>query len=216
MSNKKKQSLNKTQSSNISKEFTWIVKEGLLIGLVAISFYLLIALLSYSPEDPGFHSYGSQSTEVTNLAGFFGAWISDLSLSSVGYTAYLIPFLLIHQALNIFREKLTRFSLNGDYLFFKFIGLLLTIIGATCLLSLSNFNDIVSLNYGAGGLLGQSLMNSLSSTLYPLGTFISMLSITLIGLTLLADISWLKFIELVGSSTFKFFEFFLKYLTSFI
>ena len=88
----RKKSLNKTQSSNISKEFTWIVKEGLLIGLVAISFYLLIALLSYSHEDPGFHTYGSHSNEVKNLAGFFGAWISDLSLSSVGYTAYLIPF----------------------------------------------------------------------------------------------------------------------------
>ena len=64
------------------------------------------------------------------------------------------------------------------------------------------------------GVLGKSLMNSLSSTLYPVGTFISMLSITLIGLTLLADISWLKFIEFVGSSTLKFFEFFLKYLTT--
>ena len=38
MSNKKKQSLNKSQSSNISKEFTWIVKEGLLIGLVQFHF----------------------------------------------------------------------------------------------------------------------------------------------------------------------------------
>ena len=67
---------------------------------------------------------------------------------------------------------------------------------------------------GRGG-LGQSLMNSLSSTLYPIGTFISMLSTTLIGLTLLADISWLKFIEFVGSSTFKFFELLVRYLTIF-
>ena len=138
-------------------------------------------------------------------------WILVLGYQIYHYHCWIyclfIPFLLIHQAWNIFREKLTRFSFNGNYLFFKFIGLLLTIIGATCLLSLSNFNDIVNLNYGAGGLLGQSLMNSLSSTLYPVGTFISMLSTTLIGLTLLADISWLKFIELVGSSTFKFLNF---------
>ena len=58
-------------------------------------------------------------------------------------------------------------------------------------------------------------MNSLSSTLYPIGTFISMLSTTLIGLTLLADISWLKFIEFVGSSTFRFFELLVRYLTIF-
>ena len=213
MSNKKKSS-NKLDGQILSSEFSWILKEGLLIGLVSISFYLLIALISYNQQDPSFHGPTNTPDDVKNIAGIFGAWISDVALSSIGYTAYFIPYLFLHQAWNIFRDKLTKITLDGPYLFLKLTGLLLTILGATSLLSLANFSHTVNLNYGAGGLLGQSLMTSLSSTIYPVGTFISMLAISLIGLTLLADISWLKFLSLVGSTTLGLVNFFIKNLTN--
>ena len=58
-----------------------------LIGLL-----LLIALLSYSPDDPNF--IFPENSEIKNFLGFRGSYVSDLFLQSVGYIAFLIPFYL--------------------------------------------------------------------------------------------------------------------------
>ena len=69
-----------------------------LIGLL-----LLIALLSYSPDDPNF--IFPENSEIKNFLGFRGSYVSDLFLQSVGYIAFLIPFTFMVTGINIFRTK---------------------------------------------------------------------------------------------------------------
>ncbi len=48
------------------------LREGALVVLVAVGVYLLIALMSYNPRDPGWSHTGSGDV-TTNLSGVAGA-----------------------------------------------------------------------------------------------------------------------------------------------
>ena len=78
---------------------------------------LLIALLSYSPEDPNF--IFPENTEIKNLLGFQGSFVSDLFFQSVGLISYLISFTFILTGINII--KLKEFFLIIENIFFTTI-----------------------------------------------------------------------------------------------
>ncbi len=74
---------------------------GVLISLAGVM--LLIALITYSPNDPNF--IFPENTKIANFMGFRGSFISDLFFQSVGLIAYLIPITLIITGINILRTK---------------------------------------------------------------------------------------------------------------
>ncbi len=74
---------------------------GICIFLLGI--LLIIALISYSPEDPNF--IFPENTEIKNILGFQGSFTSDLIFQSIGIIAYLIPFTFIFTGLNICKKK---------------------------------------------------------------------------------------------------------------
>tara|TARA_Y100000590_G_scaffold454826_1_gene602315 strand:+ start:102 stop:2189 length:2088 start_codon:yes stop_codon:yes gene_type:complete len=73
------------------------------ILLIILSILFIIALLSYSPEDPNF--IFSENTEIKNLLGIRGSYISDFFFQSIGLISILIPFSIFFTGLNIFKEK---------------------------------------------------------------------------------------------------------------
>ena len=74
---------------------------GLIISIIGI--LLFIALISYSPEDPNF--IFPENTEIKNIMGFHGSYISDLFLQSLGLVVYLIPFSFFLTGISIFKKK---------------------------------------------------------------------------------------------------------------
>ena len=64
---------------------------GILIFFTGLM--LLIALFSYSPDDPNF--IFPENTQLKNLLGFQGSVVSDLYIQSIGLVAYLMSFTLI-------------------------------------------------------------------------------------------------------------------------
>ena len=73
---------------------------GILISL--IGGMLLLALITYSPDDPNF--IFPKNTKIENLMGFQGSFISDLFFQSVGLMAYLIPFTLFITGIYILKK----------------------------------------------------------------------------------------------------------------
>ena len=63
------------------------------IILFFLGLALFIALFTYSPEDPNF--IFPKDTEIENLLGFQGSFISDLFFQSFGFIAYLISLTYI-------------------------------------------------------------------------------------------------------------------------
>ena len=64
---------------------------------------LFLALATYSPEDPNF--IFPDNTQIKNLLGFQGSFISDLFFQSVGLVAYLVSFTFLITGINIFKTK---------------------------------------------------------------------------------------------------------------
>ena len=73
------------------------------IAIVALSIFLMISLISYSPEDPNF--IFTDNTEIKNIMGSKGSLISDLLYQSFGLISFLLPFTFLFTGINIIRSK---------------------------------------------------------------------------------------------------------------
>ena len=94
--------LKKLANSTISFGIKRII-EILALSIISIGVLLLIALISYSPNDPNF--IFTDNTEIKNLLGFQGSFSSDLFFQSFGLIALLIPFSFIISGINIILNK---------------------------------------------------------------------------------------------------------------
>ena len=110
---------------------------------------LLMALITYSPEDPNF--IFPKNTEINNLLGFQGSFVSDLFFQSVGLIAYLIALTFIMTGINIFRVK--EFFLIIENTFFT---TLYCLVGTLFLSYFYSTGFIFYLN-GNGGFIGNYL-----------------------------------------------------------
>ncbi len=97
-----------------------------LIGLIliTISIFLLISLLSYSPEDPNF--IFPDNTIVNNLMGSKGSYISDLFFQSFGLISILIPITYFFTGINILISKTFLIIIENTFfiILYTFIGCL--------------------------------------------------------------------------------------------
>ena len=187
------------ESSSRSK---LLLAEGALIGWVALCLILLLALLSYSPEDPGWSHTGSREG-VANLIGPAGAWMSDISFALFGLMAYLLPVLLGVRALQILRSYFLREPSEFDSatVVLRVVGFMLVMISATSLANIQ-YEDIAN-TYpeGMGGILGEYVGVAIISMFSHTGSTLLLVALFLFGLTVFADISWIKLIDYLGMST---------------
>ena len=63
-------------------------REAMLIFTSAVALFLLLALSTYHPGDPGW-SHTGPSGPVVNEAGVVGAWLADVFLYAFGIMAYV-------------------------------------------------------------------------------------------------------------------------------
>ena len=77
--------------------------EILAITLSLVGILLLVALISFSPNDPNF--IFPDNAEIKNIIGFRGSYISDLFLQSVGLIVYFVPVTFIFTGIAMFRKK---------------------------------------------------------------------------------------------------------------
>ena len=74
---------------------------GICVLLMGVS--ILIALISYSPEDPNF--IFPDNTIIKNVLGYQGSVTSDFIFQSIGLIGYFLPITYIFTGLSIFRKK---------------------------------------------------------------------------------------------------------------
>ena len=119
------------------------------IAIAIIGLLLLVSLLSYSPDDPNF--IFPKNTDIHNMLGFRGSFISDLFFQSFGFIALLIPFSFILTGSNIFLTK--KIILIVETLFYT---ILYSLFGS---LFFSNFYSNTFKLYinGSGGFIGKYL-----------------------------------------------------------
>ncbi len=172
-----------------------LLEAGLLF-FSAFALFMVLALLSFDPADPGWAQTGYQ-TPVRNLGGAVGAYLSDLLLNLFGLVAYSLPFVVAVVGWLLFQKFHQIMELDYLTLGLKLVGFFMFYLGITSLASM-NFDDVFY--FSAGGILGDVLSKTLLPYFSFVGSTLLFLLFSCAGFVLLTGFSWLKFIDSVGKA----------------
>lgn len=173
-----------------------LLETGLLFFSV-FAMFIMLALFSFDPADPGWAQTGYQ-TPIRNLGGSVGAYLSDLLLNLFGFIAYSLPFIVAIVGWLLFQKFHQLMRLDYLTLALKLIGFLMFYLGITSLASM-NFDDLFY--FSAGGILGDVLSETLLPYFSFVGSTLVFVMFSCAGFVLLTGFSWLNFIDNVGRYT---------------
>ena len=179
---------------NINKPRTKASSEILFISLAALGLIFLAALLTHSSHENPWSGDVALDGSVANLAGIFGAYLSDISLSVFGFSTYIIPISLIWLGWRIHKNAEQKPS-NKTMVLIRTLALL-TLIAFSGAFFAQNFANLGS----SGGYLGIS-MHDYFGVLFGGASFIVYLSIMMITFSIATSASWIN----IFSSTGRFF-----------
>ena len=171
------------------------LKQTSIFILSGITAVMLLALFTYNPADPGLFHHDSNAV-IQNKAGSAGAYLADVLFGFFGYLSYLVPFAFMVSAFLIFKSSKSQH--NGINMGISVFGVFLALI-AGCGLAILLW-PASNLAYGAGGLLGQGIARIFMRTLGDIGATMILFSGFIAGVTLFADIQWLKLIDKIGEA----------------
>jgi S-DNA-T family DNA segregation ATPase FtsK/SpoIIIE len=157
--------------------------------LIAFSLYILIALISHDPSDPGIF-YKTSSTNINNLGGPLGANISDFLFTIFGLGSYVILAVGVIWALQtIFFSD----PYNSK------VKIAVRIVSSVILLI--SFCSILEYYFlgNSGGYLGKIFFINLSNTLGFIGSLIFLVIFIIPASSLSFNFSWLKTLDLIGN-----------------
>ncbi|CAA6820043.1 MAG: Cell division protein FtsK, partial [uncultured Thiotrichaceae bacterium] len=185
------------------------LQQATVIIFIGIAAVIMLALLSYNPNDPGlFHRNANHVGKCANLAGCKGAWLADFLFGLLGYLAFAVPLVLVASGLTAFRfPKHLRTPANP----IGGINSIITAVGAIfTLLAGSGLAHLLFVPYPVGiggGVLGKLVAGLLTGTfLGQYGSLLLLLSLFLGGITLVGDISWVEVTEKVGDFILNMFD----------
>jgi S-DNA-T family DNA segregation ATPase FtsK/SpoIIIE len=128
---------------------------GILISVLGI--LLFISLISYSPTDPNF--IFPENTNIENLLGSQGSYVSDLFFQSLGLIAFLVPFTFLFTGLNMFKKKEIFLLLENTFFIILYL-----LIGSLFFdfFYINNFSLYIN---GSGGFVGNYISKFFSNTI---------------------------------------------------
>ncbi|QTF93955.1 DNA translocase FtsK 4TM domain-containing protein [Halomonas sp. BM-2019] len=175
-------------------------REGVAILLLAGCVFLLLALFSFQPDDPGWSRSGPE-TSVANWMGPVGAWLADVLYSLFGASALWWPGMLGFAAWRLLRARQdVHLEWDATALAVRGGGLVLLLLGTTTLGALHFYRPPAEtvLPYSSGGILGEGLVGALVPMVGSGGAGLLALAALLCGLPLLTGMSWLSVIDELG------------------
>jgi S-DNA-T family DNA segregation ATPase FtsK/SpoIIIE len=165
--------------------------------LAGLSLILLLALLSYSPADPGFSIAGGDEA-VTNRMGPAGAWFADVAFLLFGASAYLFPILVLITGVFLFRGEEVP---EKRAVIWRGTGFLLAISTSSGLATLHFYS--ADLRETAGGILGRIVGHGLEYGLGLLGTTVLLLVLWLASVQLATGVSWIAIMDRTGRVVYR-------------
>ncbi|HET6647809.1 MAG TPA: DNA translocase FtsK [Pyrinomonadaceae bacterium] len=163
--------------------------EIIAILLLALGLLLSLCLVSaaFFPNDPSWNSAGA--TETRNWAGAIGANVAAALFQAVGIAAFLMPLLLFAAAWRRFRTQKIRAP------FYPLLGLVVLVLAASALLSISQLSPLFDSSVQPGGLVGTVIARTLASGLNTVGATIILVAIAATGLLLATNFSFVGLYE---------------------
>lgn len=180
-------------------------REGAMWTLICAALYLVVALASYSPQDPGWSFVGA-SESVTNAGGRFGAIFADLALFLFGVFAYLLPLMVAWSAYLVFRQRAPEPETKLYWLVLRWVGFLLLLTAGAALASIYGSHLMAELPNGIGGGLGLLVRDYAMLAFGSAGSPLALTAVFLVGFLLTTGISPLQLVDAVGALTLALFR----------
>ena len=168
--------------------------EILAILLLAVGLLLALCLVSaaFYPNDPSWNSVGLNETQ--NWAGSIGANVAATVFQFIGIAGYLLPLLLFAAAWRRFRTT----SIQSP--FTRIIGLIVLVVAAAALLSISQLRPVFDSSVRPGGLLGAVVAEGLASGLNRIGATVVLVAIGAMGLLLATNFSFVRLYTILAEA----------------
>ncbi len=170
------------------------LREGALIVFGALALVLLLALVSFDPQDPGFTNTGEPG-RIANLIGPIGAWVADVFLAVFGVPAFLFPVMLGLFGWALFRPPASDAASRAS-LVFRLAGFALTLATSAGLATLHFAPRHYT--HTAGGILGNLVGQGLAQGFSFLGATLLLLGLWFAGVALFTGVSWLTVMDRLG------------------
>ncbi|HEY0429221.1 MAG TPA: DNA translocase FtsK [Pyrinomonadaceae bacterium] len=169
----------KVEKKQASSKNQTRINEIIGIVLLAVTVLTFLCLVSYSPNDRSFNSTGLSPTAKTqNWIGPFGANFAELLVTVVGYTAYLLPAMLVLIAWRFFRSARLTIS------FGRLVGYVLFIVSLSSLITLFKLH---------GGIVGVFFERIFVGLLGPIGTGVLLFALLATAILLITNLSFAAF-----------------------
>ena len=164
------------------------------ILLIAAGLLLALCLISaaFYPNDPSWNSAGQAETQ--NWAGAIGANVAATAFQFIGLAGYLLPLLLFAAAWRRFRRNAIQSPLS------RIVGLVVLVVAASALLSISQMRPLFDASVQPGGLLGSVVAQGLASGLSSIGATILLIAIAASGLLLATNFSFVRLYEILANT----------------
>ncbi len=185
------------ENRGVAAPLTRVMREAALWVLGAIALIMLVALLSYSSQDPGF-SHTGRNVALHNQIGAVGAWFADVAFSLFGAPAVLFPAMVMLAGWIIFTARTSPEPIDRTLLLTRVAGFVLT-LASSCALATLHFAG-GDLPVSAGGGFGELLGRGLEAGLGPLGATLLLLAVWLAAISLFTGLSWLAVMDRVGKT----------------
>jgi S-DNA-T family DNA segregation ATPase FtsK/SpoIIIE len=169
------------------------VSEFVGVALFATALIWLISLASYSASDPVWFFNTGSDLAPANFAGRIGAFIGEASYQLFGYSAYLIPVVLVVAGWHYFWCRIV------DAAYTKALGAALLFGCTASFLSLAfGTLDFAGKQFRAGGYLGERLAALLAAYLNRTGSIILILTLLFLAIILSTQFSFGRFFAAIG------------------
>ena len=165
--------------------------EILAIALLATGLLLALCLVSaaFYPNDPSWNSAGAGETH--NWAGAIGANVAATAFQFIGIASFLLPLLLFAAAWRRFRRNPIHHPWQ------RIVGLVVLVVAASALLSISHLRPLFDSSVQPGGLLGAVVAQGLASGLNNVGATVLLVAIAATGVLLATNFSFVRLYELI-------------------
>ncbi|HKU74228.1 MAG TPA: DNA translocase FtsK 4TM domain-containing protein [Pyrinomonadaceae bacterium] len=165
--------------------------EILAILFIALGLLLSLCLISaaFYPNDPSWNSAGANETQ--NWAGSIGANVAAMAFQFIGLAAFLLPLLLFAAAYRRFHTA----SIHSPWT--RIVGLVVLVVAAAALLSISQLHPLFDSSVQPGGLLGAVVAQGLASGLNNVGATVLLIAIAATGLLLATNFSFVRLYEII-------------------
>jgi S-DNA-T family DNA segregation ATPase FtsK/SpoIIIE len=165
--------------------------------LGALALILLLALLSYHAQDPGFADTGEPGLSVLNWIGPVGAWLAGFFLFLFGRPAYLFPLMLAYAGWLVHKEAAIPDARSRINTLLRAVGFILTLV-TSCGLATLHWSG-AALPNSAGGVLGEVTGRDTAHGLSFLGATLLLLGLWLAGVALFLGVSWFEVMDKLGA-----------------